>query len=124
MDSYEKYIIDCEEKEKAEAETKNNDEITEENKTNDKPVLQDNESKWKERRECLEMLKKELKRVRDGGDMYDWDYLLEEDEKDEENKNQDSKMSLNVPEDEQDLLSNEKSNDLCENEDKEPKKEK
>lgn len=34
--------------------------------------------KWKERRECLDMLKRELDRVREGKDMSDWDALLEE----------------------------------------------
>lgn len=34
--------------------------------------------KWKERRECLDMLKRELERVRDGKDMSDWDALLDE----------------------------------------------
>lgn len=34
--------------------------------------------KWKERRECLDMLKRELERVHEGKDMSDWDALLEE----------------------------------------------
>lgn len=34
--------------------------------------------KWKERRECLDMLKRELDRVREGKDMSDWDALLDE----------------------------------------------
>lgn len=34
--------------------------------------------KWKERRECLDMLKRELERVREGKDMSDWDALLDE----------------------------------------------
>lgn len=34
--------------------------------------------KWKERRECLDMLKRELQRVREGKDMSDWDSLLDE----------------------------------------------
>lgn len=34
--------------------------------------------KWKERRECLDMLKRELQRVSEGKDMSDWDSLLDE----------------------------------------------
>lgn len=40
--------------------------------------------KWKERRECLDMLKRELERVREGKDMSDWDALLEEELKKQE----------------------------------------
>ncbi|KAK2588034.1 hypothetical protein KPH14_004105 [Odynerus spinipes] len=74
VDSYEKYILECEEKEKTmilegESTEEQNAETT---------------KKWKERRECLEMLKRELKKVRDGGEINDWDYLLEEDEEEEE----------------------------------------
>lgn len=68
MDSYEKYVLECEEKEKAEM----LDQIDDEKKS-----LEMSE-KWKERRECLDMLKKELQRVREGRDMSDWDALLEE----------------------------------------------
>ncbi|KAG7211862.1 hypothetical protein KM043_011083 [Ampulex compressa] len=72
VESYEKYILECEEKEKSmegNQETEN-DKATEDNITKSQ--------EWKERRECLEMLKRELNRVRDGGDPYDWDHLLDE----------------------------------------------
>ncbi|XP_011312989.1 histone-lysine N-methyltransferase, H3 lysine-79 specific isoform X2 [Fopius arisanus] len=83
VDSYEKYIEECEAKEKEAAESGETVVSVDENgeERSEVPVI--DETKWKERRECLEMLKKELRRVRDGGDQYDWDYLLEEDEKEE-----------------------------------------
>lgn len=95
MDSYEKYVLECEEKEKAEM----LDQIDDEKKS-----LEMSE-KWKERRECLDMLKKELQRVREGKDMSDWDALLDEElkkheldskfldeeEEEEENSNKDVK---------------------------------
>lgn len=68
VDSYEKYVLECEEKEKAEILESIDDE---------KKNLELSE-KWKERRECLDMLKRELQRVRDGKDMTDWDALLDE----------------------------------------------
>nr|XP_012234162.1 PREDICTED: eukaryotic translation initiation factor 4 gamma isoform X1 [Linepithema humile]XP_012234163.1 PREDICTED: eukaryotic translation initiation factor 4 gamma isoform X1 [Linepithema humile] len=68
VDSYEKYVLECEEKEKTEM----LDEIDDEKKS-----LEMSE-KWKERRECLDMLKRELARVREGKDMSDWDALLDE----------------------------------------------
>lgn len=68
MDSYEKYVLECEEKEKAEMLDQIDD---------GKKSLEMSE-KWKERRECLDMLKKELQRVREGKDMSDWDALLDE----------------------------------------------
>lgn len=68
VDSYEKYVLECEEKEKAEM----LDQIDDEKKS-----LEMSE-KWKERRECLDMLKRELARVREGKDMSDWDALLDE----------------------------------------------
>ncbi|KAL0105569.1 hypothetical protein PUN28_015802 [Cardiocondyla obscurior] len=68
VDSYEKYVLECEEKEKAEM----LDEIDDEKKSLEMSV------KWKERRECLDMLKRELERVREGKDMSDWDALLDE----------------------------------------------
>lgn len=68
VDSYEKYVLECEEKEKAEM----LDQIDDEKKS-----LEMSE-KWKERRECLDMLKQELQRVREGKDMSDWDSLLDE----------------------------------------------
>lgn len=51
------------------------------------------EEKWKERREFLAMLKKELRRVRDGGDPYSWGSLLDDDEGDGETKNDEPKPS-------------------------------
>lgn len=76
MESYEKYIIECEEKEKqtiAEQEARG-----EEFPPKDPELME----KWKERRECLEMLKRELKKVRENDNSYDWDNLLDdEDEK-------------------------------------------
>ncbi|XP_043256221.1 uncharacterized protein LOC122399540 isoform X1 [Colletes gigas] len=71
VENYEKYILECEEKEKCEQEARGED-------ANIDPVQAE---KWKERRECLEMLKRELSKVRDSGDKsYDWDYLLEDEE--------------------------------------------
>ncbi|XP_043505256.1 glutamic acid-rich protein-like isoform X2 [Polistes fuscatus] len=74
VDDYERYILECEEKEKTmilegESTEEQNAEIA---------------KKWKERRECFEMMKRELKKVRDGGEINDWDYLLEEEQKLEE----------------------------------------
>lgn len=67
VQNYEKYIMECEEKEKLE----HGEEIKDPEQA----------EKWKERRECLAMLKKELNRVRDGGDEpQDWGYLLEEED--------------------------------------------
>ncbi|XP_076172619.1 uncharacterized protein LOC143149281 [Ptiloglossa arizonensis] len=78
VENYEKYILECEEKEKSEQETRGEDIKID-------PVQAE---KWKERRECLEMLKKELSKVRDSGDKsYDWDYLLEDEETKEESAN-------------------------------------
>lgn len=68
MDSYEKYVLECEEKEKTEM----LDQIDDEKKS-----LEMSE-KWKERRECLDMLKRELGRVCEGKDMSDWDAMLDE----------------------------------------------
>ena len=81
VDSYEKYVLECEEKEKLMAK----EGISEKLEDNDecKPIDEATAEKWKERRECLEMLKRELKRVRDGGDPYDWDHLLDDTEDDE-----------------------------------------
>ncbi|OXU29641.1 hypothetical protein TSAR_000102 [Trichomalopsis sarcophagae] len=68
VESYERYIEECEAKEAA-GEVKDDE---------DERSL---EEKRKERRECLDMLKRELKRIEDGGDPYDFDYLLNEEEK-------------------------------------------
>lgn len=92
MDGYERYIEECEAKEREAAESGEAVVSVDENgeEQNQVPVI--DEAKWKERRECLEMLKKELRRVRDGGnDQYDWDYLLEEDEKEENDEKKDEK---------------------------------
>ncbi|XP_011882048.1 PREDICTED: uncharacterized protein T05G5.1 isoform X2 [Vollenhovia emeryi] len=67
VESYEKYVLECEEKERVEM-----DQLDDEKKR-----LEMSE-KWKERRECLDMLKRELDRVREGKDMSDWDALLDE----------------------------------------------
>ncbi|XP_053975831.1 structural maintenance of chromosomes protein 1A isoform X2 [Hylaeus volcanicus] len=78
VESYEKYILECEEKEKSEQETRGEDVKVD-------PVQAE---KWKERRECLEMLKRELSKVRDSGDKsFDWDYLLEDEETKEDDVN-------------------------------------
>ncbi|XP_043591887.1 uncharacterized protein LOC122571799 isoform X2 [Bombus pyrosoma] len=74
MEGYEKYILECERKEKIEQELQGGD----------AKFDPEQAEKWKERRECLEMLKRELSKIRDGGDdSQDWDYLLEDDEKKE-----------------------------------------
>ncbi|XP_043289820.1 uncharacterized protein [Venturia canescens] len=85
VSSYERYLAECEAREKAEENGESTtspecDEKAPEQKID--PRIQ--EERWKERRECLEMLKKELRRVQNGGDIYDWDYLLEEDDKPED----------------------------------------
>ncbi|XP_014612700.1 PREDICTED: glutamic acid-rich protein-like isoform X2 [Polistes canadensis] len=74
VDDYERYILDCEEKEKTM--------ILEGESTEEQNA--EMMKKWKERRECFEMMKRELKKVRDGGEINDWDYLLEEEQKLEE----------------------------------------
>ncbi|XP_043676565.1 myb-like protein X isoform X3 [Vespula pensylvanica] len=77
VDSYERYILECEEKEKTmilggESTEEQNIEIT---------------KKWMERRECLEMLKQELKKIQDGDEIDYQDYISElEEEVEEENK--------------------------------------
>ncbi|KAF7995318.1 hypothetical protein HCN44_006425 [Aphidius gifuensis] len=110
VDSYEKYILECEKKEKEAAEqvtlpNDNDDDDNDENvvvENQDNQAIPIDEKKWKERRECLEMLKKELKRVKEGGDMYDWDCLLEDNEKDEDEddadvNDDDDKKNKNKP---------------------------
>lgn len=83
--------------------------------------------KWKERRECLDMLKRELERVREGKDMSDWDALLEEELKKHE---LDSKLLDEEEEEEEEENfkkdNKEKSEEKSEKEGKkiEPKKEK
>ncbi|XP_063977036.1 uncharacterized protein LOC135162466 isoform X2 [Diachasmimorpha longicaudata] len=83
VDSYEKYIEECEVKEREAAEAGESVVKVDENGEERVETAVIDEAKWKERRECLEMLKKELRRVRDGGEQFDWDYLLEEDEKED-----------------------------------------
>lgn len=83
--------MECEEKEKAAAEALENGDLIENDEENTEKsekikFVPIDEKKWKERRECLEMLKTELKRVRDGGDPYDWEHLLDDDDDDENEK--------------------------------------
>ncbi|XP_050463873.1 glutamic acid-rich protein isoform X2 [Cataglyphis hispanica] len=94
VDSYEKYVLECEEKERAEM----LDQIDDEKKSLEMS------QKWKERQECLDMLKKELERVREGRDISDWDALLDEELKkheldstllDEEDEEENSKKDTN-----------------------------
>lgn len=67
--------MECEEKERIEQAMK--DDVT-------KTDLAQTE-KWKERRECLEMLKQELNSVSGGvDDPHKWDYFLEEEETEKE----------------------------------------
>ncbi|KAJ8683250.1 hypothetical protein QAD02_019042 [Eretmocerus hayati] len=97
VENYERYIEECEAREAEEA--KNNEGI----EGNFTPVVDEKaaeanssdenkddsgssppmtlEQKQKERRECLEMLKKELKRIQDGGDPYDFSHLLDDEDK-------------------------------------------
>lgn len=95
MENYEKYILECEEREKSDQDTQGGD----------IKIDSAQEEKWKERRECLEMLKRELSKVRDAGDdSYDWDYLLKDEEETmNEGANitetQDNKMSKDEPKD-------------------------
>ncbi|XP_029172907.1 SWR1-complex protein 4 isoform X2 [Nylanderia fulva] len=115
VDSYEKYVLECEEKEKAEM----LDQIDDEKKS-----LEMSE-KWKERRECLDMLKRELQRVREGKDMSDWDALLEEELK----KHELDPNLLDEEEEEEEIfkkdINKEKSEEKSEKKDKiEAKKEK
>ncbi|XP_018048910.1 PREDICTED: histone-lysine N-methyltransferase, H3 lysine-79 specific [Atta colombica] len=117
VDSYEKYVLECEEKERAEM----LDQIDDEKKN-----LEMSE-KWKERRECLDMLKRELERVREGKDMSDWDALL-----DEELKKHELESKLLEEEEEKEDCKNDVSKEKSDNEketkkveiDSEPKKKK
>lgn len=98
MDSYEKYVLECEEKERMEM----LDQIDDEKKN-----LEMSE-KWKERRECLDMLKHELKRVQNNdNDTTYWDKLMDEElkkyadsnkisEEGEENSENDANKEENV----------------------------
>ncbi|CAK9804170.1 Ubiquitin carboxyl-terminal hydrolase 1 [Anthophora plagiata] len=71
VENYEKYILECEKREKMEHEMQGEDAKL------DPAHLE----QLKQRRQCLEMLKKELGKVRDSGDnSQDWDYLLADDE--------------------------------------------
>lgn len=117
VESYEKYVLECEEKEKAEMLEQIDDE---------KKSLEMSE-KWKERRECLDMLKRELERVREGKDMSDWDALL-----DEELKKHELEAKLLEEEEEEENLKNDSNKEKSDSEkevkndeiDTEPKKKK
>ncbi|KAF7388915.1 hypothetical protein HZH66_010052 [Vespula vulgaris] len=90
VDSYERYILECEEKEKTmilggESTEEQNIDIT---------------KKWMERRECLEMLKQELKKIQDGDEIDYQDYISElEEEVEEENKRKMKEEEKNEKED-------------------------
>ncbi|XP_014476401.1 PREDICTED: nucleolar protein 58 [Dinoponera quadriceps] len=123
VDSYEKYVFECEEKEKAEMLDQIDD---------GKKSLEMSE-KWKERRECLDMLKRELQRVQEGKDMSDWDSLLDEELKKHAEELDSEKLFEEEEEDKQEKSKNkdnkEKSNGEKEGKklievDNEPKKEK
>lgn len=114
MENYEKYILECEKREKIEQEMQGGDA---------KPNPEQAE-KWKERRECLEMLKRELSKIRDGGDdSQDWDYLLEEEETKEEKASiteiQDDKISKDEHNDK--LNTNTSTNSIINSENKKDK---
>ncbi|XP_047359520.1 uncharacterized protein LOC124952926 isoform X1 [Vespa velutina] len=78
VDSYEKYILECEEKEKTM--------ILDGESTEEQNV--DITKKWLERRECLEMLKQELKKIENGDEINYEDYLSELDEEVKEEMNE------------------------------------
>lgn len=66
VDSYERYIRDSEAREAA------------------GEVINDGltvEQRRKDRMECLELLKSELRRIRDGGDPFNFDHMLSDEEK-------------------------------------------
>ncbi|CAB0032996.1 unnamed protein product [Trichogramma brassicae] len=102
VDSYERYIRDCEAKEAAGLAT------TSTGNSNDTRSL---EEQRKERNECLDMLKRELKRIQEGGDPYDFDYLLDEEEKrlledsdkeEDDNKSNENKIKIDEDQDQPD----------------------
>lgn len=64
IDGYERYIEECERKENVEG----SEEVDQSTR----------DERRKERQECLDMLKTELRRIQDGGDPYDFDYLLDD----------------------------------------------
>ncbi|XP_076391178.1 uncharacterized protein LOC105662712 isoform X2 [Megachile rotundata] len=120
VDSYEKYVLDCERKEMMELEMQGNDA--------NKDLAQTEQ--WKERRECLEMLKKELNNVRNGiDDPPDWDYFLEEEETEKEessiaekkdpkmtekeNSSNTEKEELNITEKEKSSITEIHEDDIC-----------
>ncbi|XP_011688714.1 PREDICTED: WD repeat-containing protein 87 isoform X2 [Wasmannia auropunctata] len=107
VESYEKYVLECEEKERAEM----LDQIDDEKKN-----LEMTE-KWKERRECLDMLKRELDRVREGKDMSDWDALL-----DEELKKHELESKILEEEEEEELSKNDINKEKSDCSEKEVKK--
>lgn len=78
MESYEKYLAECEAKDKLEGVDSSLDDIDDDTKTCN--ASEQSSDKWREQRETLEMLKKELNRMQNGINVTDWDYLLEENE--------------------------------------------
>ncbi|XP_078047323.1 uncharacterized protein LOC144475366 isoform X2 [Augochlora pura] len=75
VEGYEKYIIECEQREMAEQKLRGDD-------TPMDPAVAE---QWKERRECLEMLKRELNKVHENKDPLDMsDYLDEFDKEDKD----------------------------------------
>ncbi|XP_076224166.1 uncharacterized protein LOC143174560 isoform X2 [Nomia melanderi] len=77
IESYEKYVTECEQREIEEQKSRGEDATIESTQA----------EQWKERRECLMMLKKELSKVRENKDSNDLlDYLQEYEEKDQEVK--------------------------------------
>ncbi|XP_014220529.1 glutamic acid-rich protein-like isoform X1 [Trichogramma pretiosum] len=121
VDSYERYIRDCEAKEAAGLAT------TSSGNSNDTRSL---EEQQKERKECLDMLKRELKRIQEGGDPYDFAYLLDEEEKrlledsdkeEDDNKSNENKIKIDEDQDQPDA-----DDDLAKSDDdeSEPKKDK
>ncbi|XP_058791198.1 uncharacterized protein LOC131664256 isoform X2 [Phymastichus coffea] len=113
IDGYERYMAECERNEAAAiAEGEDNEAASDGSKA---PTKENFERKRKERQECLDMLKTELRRIQDGGDPYDFDYLLD----DETKKLLSDDASEKTDEDEKDTGSEKVAED-----DGEPKKDK
>ncbi|XP_076647766.1 uncharacterized protein LOC143356179 isoform X1 [Halictus rubicundus] len=75
IEGYEKYIRECEQREMAEQKSRGDD----------APMDPSMAEQWKERRECLEMLKRELNKVHETKDPLDlYDYLDEIDGKEQD----------------------------------------
>lgn len=120
VESYEKYVLECEEKEKlmgtegyVEKVPENQEANPEENPEGGKLDEKTMAERWKERRECLEMLKRELKRVQEGGDPYDWDHLLDDtdDEEKKEANNPEAKVSQEKEDEEAGRIENPKADE-------------